>query len=218
MNAEKRRPGRPSNNESKRTEILEKAASCFNLYGYNKTTLDEIGDALGFNKAALYYYFKNKEELFKHVMKHELERLWEKLNYETNQVEGFEKKLIQYFSTRTDGWINIVKINGLSKDNLINLNTSFSEAIMSFRASEISFLESIMRKEKTNFRSDQINDFLNLLLDTQASITMSAILLDNIDKDPEKLKEVSSKKTLVLKHFVNSFLTGYFPGLYHDSK
>lgn len=215
MNAEKRKPGRPSNNESKRTEILEKAASCFNLYGYNKTTLDEIGDALGFNKAALYYYFKNKEELFKHVMKHELERLWEKLTYDTNMTEGFQDKMIRYFDTRTEGWINIVRINGLSKDNLINLNTSFSEAIMSFRNSEINYLEAILNNEKTSFKKEEISDFLNLLLDTQYSITMSAILLENIDKDQERLEVVKVKKTLVLQHFLNSFLTGYFPGRYH---
>ncbi len=208
---EKKKPGRPSKNDSRRIEILEKAANCFTQFGFNKTTLDDIGDALGFNKAALYYYFKNKEELFSHVMKFEMERLWERLNVETSHIAGFETKMLKYFEIRTDGWIALVKLNGLSKDNLINLNDTFSSVIMSFRTNEINFLTAIVKGERIKHSTNEIHSFLNILLDTQSFITMSAILLENIDVDMDKLAVIKKKKNLVLKHFLNSLMSDQMP-------
>lgn len=46
-----------------REKILAVSGRVFNRRGYHGTTLDDIGDALGVRKAALYYYVKNKEEL-----------------------------------------------------------------------------------------------------------------------------------------------------------
>ena len=48
----------------KREDILAKAAEMFATRGFDGTTLEAVADALGYTKPALYYYFKNKEELF----------------------------------------------------------------------------------------------------------------------------------------------------------
>ncbi len=39
------------------------ALDLFNEHGYDKTSLREIADALGFTKAALYYHFERKEDI-----------------------------------------------------------------------------------------------------------------------------------------------------------
>ncbi len=208
---EKKKPGRPSKNDSRRVEILEKAANCFTQFGFNKTTLDDIGDALGFNKAALYYYFKNKEELFSNVMKYELARLWDRLREETTNTKGFENKMLKYFEIRTDGWIALVKLNGLSKDNLINLNETFSNAIMSFRGNEVQYLTSVIQEQKTKHNNTEIAKFLNNLLDVQTYITMSGILLESIDTDAKKLVEIKAKKNLVLMYYMSVLKSDKLP-------
>jgi len=208
---EKKKPGRPSKNDSRRVEILEKAANCFTQFGFNKTTLDDIGDALGFNKAALYYYFKNKEELFSNVMKYELSRLWDKLREETTETKGFENKMLKYLEIRTNGWIALVKLNGLSKDNLINLNDTFSNAIMSFRNNEVDFLSDVIQAEKIKHSNAEISKFLNNLLDVQTYITMSGILLESIDTDTKRLSEIKVKKNLVLMYYLNALKSDKLP-------
>ncbi len=45
-------------------QILETAKKLFVAKGYHGMSMREISDALGVSKAALYYYFKDKEELF----------------------------------------------------------------------------------------------------------------------------------------------------------
>jgi len=47
----------------KRRAALRVAARFFNEKGYHATSLDEIADEIGVTKTALYYYFKNKEQL-----------------------------------------------------------------------------------------------------------------------------------------------------------
>lgn len=44
-------------------EVLDVAARIFAAKGYRGTSLNDIGDALGMNKASLYYYVRSKEDL-----------------------------------------------------------------------------------------------------------------------------------------------------------
>jgi len=56
-----------TNNRS--TEIIELAAKLFCERGYAATSIRDIGEAMGTTSAALYYHFKNKEELLLEVMR-----------------------------------------------------------------------------------------------------------------------------------------------------
>jgi AcrR family transcriptional regulator len=47
----------------RRAELLDVAINLFYEKGYAHTTLQDIADRMGFTKAAIYYYAKNKEEL-----------------------------------------------------------------------------------------------------------------------------------------------------------
>lgn len=55
--------------EQKRNLALRIAAEMFNARGYHATSLDDVADRIGVTKAALYYYFKNKDELLYSCMK-----------------------------------------------------------------------------------------------------------------------------------------------------
>lgn len=58
----------PSDSElhlAKRRAVLRLAAQSFNRQGYRATTLDALARQLGVTKAALYYYFPNKDALLK---------------------------------------------------------------------------------------------------------------------------------------------------------
>src|ERR1700691_2028477 len=58
---ERGRGGRPRG--STRERILDIALDLFTEHGYDKTSLREIADQLGFTKAALYYHFERKEDI-----------------------------------------------------------------------------------------------------------------------------------------------------------
>ena len=47
-----------------RERILDAALDLFIEQGYDKTSLREIAERVGVTKAALYYHFESKEEIF----------------------------------------------------------------------------------------------------------------------------------------------------------
>ena len=48
--------------------ILSASQKRFGRYGLSKTTMNEIAADVNMSKASLYYYFKNKEDIFKAVL------------------------------------------------------------------------------------------------------------------------------------------------------
>lgn len=50
--------------QQRRQEILQTTLQLFGQAGYTGTTMDDIAHRLGLSKAALYQYFKSKEEIF----------------------------------------------------------------------------------------------------------------------------------------------------------
>lgn len=50
-----------------RTRIQQVALELFAVQGYDKTSLREIAERLGVTKAALYYYFKSKENIVRSI-------------------------------------------------------------------------------------------------------------------------------------------------------
>jgi AcrR family transcriptional regulator len=59
------RPGR----EDSRRQLMNVAIDCFAKYGYGATSIDRIAKAAGVTKGALYYHFKDKEELLFEAVK-----------------------------------------------------------------------------------------------------------------------------------------------------
>ena len=47
-----------------RDAILDTSAKLFNQHGYKEVSIRDIAQACGLTNAALYYYFKNKDDLF----------------------------------------------------------------------------------------------------------------------------------------------------------
>ncbi len=59
---------------STRERILDIALELFTIQGYDKTSLRQIAERLGFSKAAIYYHFGSKGEIFMalHMRLHEV--------------------------------------------------------------------------------------------------------------------------------------------------
>lgn len=73
---------------SARRELMAIAIDCFARYGYQGTTIDRIANAAGVTKGALYYHFRDKEEL-----------LFEAVN---DRTAAFEERVVGSVSPVTD--------------------------------------------------------------------------------------------------------------------
>jgi len=70
--------------DSRRELILDAAAVEFAEVGYERATLDRIGERVGLSKASLYYYVKGKEDLFAQAV----ERFVDDVRERVDQVDA----------------------------------------------------------------------------------------------------------------------------------
>lgn len=86
----------------KRDEIKETALKLFAQKGYTGCSMQEIADAVGLNKATLYFYFKSKDDLFLNILVEESEfflySVQETLaSFKEGTIEEFFRDLTNYF-------------------------------------------------------------------------------------------------------------------------
>jgi len=93
--------------DTNRENILKIAREIFSKYGFKKTTLDDIANAVRKGKSSLYYYFKSKEDLFQAVIMKEVEILAHELEIVINRNTDPVDKLRDYILTKLATFRNL---------------------------------------------------------------------------------------------------------------
>jgi len=65
--------------ELRRTRILTEAAKVFRQKGYNSATMEDLANALGVTKAAVYYYYPKKHDILLEICEQALDRALERI-------------------------------------------------------------------------------------------------------------------------------------------
>ena len=88
--------GRPAdlNEGEMRERLLRTAARLFAEAGYAATSIQTIVDAAGTTKPMVYYYFKNKEGLYRELVEEAFGRIREKYEQVGTSSGGIETKLV----------------------------------------------------------------------------------------------------------------------------
>ncbi len=102
----------------KRNAIIQAARKIFAYYGYDKTTLDDIGKVVGLNKTSLYYYYKNKDSIFEDVLQSELDSFLSGTMKKMESVNGYGNKIIAYLRELLSYSRNATNLIGLSNENM----------------------------------------------------------------------------------------------------
>ena len=89
-----------SEKDNKAKLIIEAAQKRFGLYGVEKTSMREIADDLQLSKASIYYYFHDKESLYRAVVEKEQNEFIVKISERILSIEEPEMLLKEYASSR----------------------------------------------------------------------------------------------------------------------
>lgn len=87
---------------ARREEILNAAQKAFLKYGIEKITLDDIALECGVKKTALYYYFKNKDELLAEMILLKLNGFMSKLQEAVGNAGNVQEKLRTYMKMKIE--------------------------------------------------------------------------------------------------------------------
>lgn len=93
--------------DANRENILKIAREIFSKYGFKKTTLDDIANAVRKGKSSLYYYFNSKEDLFQAVIMKEVDILARELEIVINRNTDPVDKLRDYILTKLATFRNL---------------------------------------------------------------------------------------------------------------
>jgi AcrR family transcriptional regulator len=85
-----------------RKQILDAARSVFGKHGYKKTNIEDIARVCQRGQSSVYYYFKNKQDIFKAVIESEFNSLMTELREIIRSTSDPQQKLRLYLSSRMD--------------------------------------------------------------------------------------------------------------------
>lgn len=186
--------------DEKRELIVRSASECFAKYGYDKTTLEDIGKAAKLNKASLYYYFKNKEDIFIQVILQESEQYIAALQEKAATYQGYEQKIIHYLLDRLKYYREVLNLHQLSLESLHRLEPAFDQLYQSVLDKEIEFIAGLLKKatEEGLFKAhgqQKVAEAIMFIADAlkhEAAYRSNALLAREIDYSPveEKIKMI----------------------------
>ncbi|MCB0600070.1 MAG: TetR/AcrR family transcriptional regulator [Saprospiraceae bacterium] len=157
------------NNE--KTEIVESiltaAKARLVAYGLDKTTMNEIADDIGMSKASLYYYFANKDDLFRAVIQSEHKQFIEKQNAHLSTGLSAHQLLEDYADQRLKFFQDLLNINKLSLNLIHKSKPVFTPLFELFRQKEILLAKQILEKGIQNgeFQSLDVAQYAELFID-----------------------------------------------------
>ncbi|QDH80602.1 TetR/AcrR family transcriptional regulator [Echinicola soli] len=103
--------------QKKEKEILEAAISLFASKGYHATKMDEVAKQAKMSKGLIYFYYKNKEDLYMAVTKKAYEQLKE-IFRDTQKTKG--KSGIDLITILIDQFIQFTTENKMYQEAILN--------------------------------------------------------------------------------------------------
>jgi len=157
--------------DSKVSFILTAARKRFAHYGIAKTTMNEIAADIGMSKAALYYYFTDKERIFVAVVEQDLEEFVNTIEQLIERPSKPSFKLKKYVSLRNDvldRLLNLARVESLSPSDVFN--PVFDDLKKTFFQKEVALVRRILE-----YGMDQ-QEFAKFPADTYADLFVSSLI------------------------------------------
>ncbi len=134
----------------KKLNILNVAQGLFARFGLSKTTIDDIAKKAHMGKASIYYYFANKEAIFKEVVEKEGKILKEKLLDAVNTQTTPQKKIHSYIITRMTAIKDLSNYYSALREEYLKHFSFIEKARQSYDAFEITMVSTILSEGQKN--------------------------------------------------------------------
>jgi AcrR family transcriptional regulator len=137
-----------STHDQVRQKIINTAAAIFGKYGFKKTKIEDIAKAMQRGHSSVYYYFKNKEEVFKAVIEQEFSLLINELQNSISSTSDPQQKLRLYLSSRMHRMKNVSNFYQTMHNEMFD-SFPFVEAIrQKFDQQEFALISTILNEGK----------------------------------------------------------------------
>jgi AcrR family transcriptional regulator len=187
--------------------IIEASQRRFGIYGIEKTSMREIAGDLKLSKASLYYYFPDKESLYKAVVEKEQDEFIEKISERILSIKEPEQLLMEYSKKRISYFRTLLNLSRLRLEAYSGIKPGFRDMILMFKEKEKEILMRIFEKgiKKGIFFIDNTDETALLFLDLLKGLRIGEINDKKTLFIDEKEFDLLLKKTIA---FTNIFIKG----------
>ncbi|HEX2969748.1 MAG TPA: TetR/AcrR family transcriptional regulator [Bacteroidales bacterium] len=162
--------------------IILTAQKRFGLYGLEKTSMQEIANDLGLSKASLYYYFPDKESLYRSVIEKEQAEFIDNISKKIIKIRDPEMVLTEYITARLIYFRKLMNLSRLKHEEYSNFRPLLRDLLDAFREKEKEILSGIFNSgiEKGIFENINPENTAELFLDLLKGLRMSLISRKNM--------------------------------------
>ena len=127
-------------------DIIRAAGIAFGKYGYRKTTLDDIASIIKKRKTVIYYYFRNKDDIFQEVIRMEAQKLEQALMLAVEREGEPVEKLKAYVFTRMSFLEGIGKYYSALKTELYEHLQFINQNRSEFDKTELTIVTNLLKE------------------------------------------------------------------------
>lgn len=157
--------------------MIEAAQKRFGLYGIDKTSMREIAEDLRLSKASLYYYFPDKESLYKAVVEKEQDDFFTIISEKILNIQEPELLLLEYVNTRLSYFRTLLNLSRLKLEFYSDLKPVLRETIGLFKEKEKGIIVNIFENgmRKGIFSIEDTDKTASLFLDLLKGLRISVL-------------------------------------------
>jgi AcrR family transcriptional regulator len=167
-----------SKNSNKVNQIIKVAQELFGIYGLEKVSMLEIANELKLSKASLYYYFPDKESLYKAVLEKEQGEFISRISEIVRSISNPEKMLSEYVRLRLEYFSRLLNLSRLRLEVYSDMKPDLRETIRIFKEKEKVIVEEILNRGITSgiFSIEDTDKTASLFLDLLKGLRVSVII------------------------------------------
>ncbi len=182
--------------------IIEASQRRFGLYGMEKTSMQDIADDLKLSKASLYYYFPDKESLYKAVVEKEQDEFIAKISERIFSIQEPEQLLVEYANARLSYFRTLLNLSRLRLEIYSGLKPGFLDTIQVFKDKEKEIIKMIFEKgtRSGKFFIPDTDQTASLYLDLLKGLRVALVNEKKTLSIEQDEYDILSEKTIAFTH------------------
>lgn len=185
--------------------IIDAAQKRFGMYGLEKTSMREIANDLHMSKGSLYYYFPDKEHLYRAVVEKEQCLFLQMIREKTMAIDDPGELLRVYGRTRLDYFRSLMNLGRLRLEAFRGIRSFMEDIWLKFKEREKDMLTEVFEKglEKGVFRDIDAGATAGLFLDLLRGLRESVMSKkDMLYIDETEYEQLLEKTNAFLSLFI----------------
>ena len=179
-------------------DIINSARKLIQQFGLKKTTMEDIAKAAGKSKSTLYYYFKDKEEIFDRVINLEIDEFFQTVKTAVDKQVDAISMLKIYIVTKVKTLSYKTNLYSFAIENDLQgrINKEFTNLRNRYDSEERKLIGSILTK---GVESKLFTNEITPEIDTLSELLVSCIRGVEMDIIAHKNKALADKADMLVE-------------------